>query len=127
MQRELRNRLIGAAVLLLIGGAAAYAVHSINGAALDKANLPSDVLFAQASVTLLWAFIRLIGNFHVFTFASYGFKQIHAVMTGKPKRGSEMKEDYLAYRNSRPVHTDAGFFGIIGVALLVLSGVVTLI
>jgi len=106
---------------MIIGGAAAAGVHATNGSAINSAHLPSDILFGMASAVLFWAMVCSLGNLHMFTSFTYGFKQLHALLRGNQKNSAEMKEDYLAYRESRPVHDNTGLVFAAGAVLLALS------
>lgn len=116
-QRERKRFLITAAVLLALGAAVPLcAARRAQGLALA-----SDVLFAQASLFLVWGLIRHLVNMRMFTSAAWGVKSLRRLWQGRAESAQEMKDGYLHYRNTRPRHADAKPLLCVAAALMLLS------
>ena len=114
-----RKQLIVSAVLLALGGVLAWLTRS--GRTLTALGTASDVLFCQGSVLLVWGIVLMLGNVHAFTSFSYGFRSFHRLVQGRQLKGTEMKEDYLRYRQSRPHHDDAPFYLVLAAVWLIAA------
>ena len=126
MKRVLTRRLvITLVVLLALGTALALLVRREQSVSLPV--LLADVLFSQASVVVIYGLWLQLGNMHMFTSFTYSFKSLHRLVRGSQMRGTEMKEDFLAYRKSRPHHDEAGVILIFGAVLLVISIVMSMV
>ncbi len=82
----------------------------------------SDLFFTEFLVFFAIGVIRLLGNLHAMTSASYSFRMIHKLFRNEPRpTGDAARDDYLQYRESRPHHDDAKILLIIAGIFLVLS------
>lgn len=68
--------------------------------------LAADALFCEATVFLVWGVFHRLGNVRMFASLTWGFHCVHRLLRREERRSEEMKEDYLAYRASRPRHDD---------------------
>lgn len=114
-----KGLLITVAVLLLAG--AGLAVTARMGRAVTWQVMAADILFSQASLILIWGMVRLLGNMRMFTSTAYSFRRFHDLLRGKLMKSSQMKDDYLRYRESRPYHPDARYLLAIGAVLMAVS------
>lgn len=117
--RQLRSNVIKSAVLLAVGLGLALAAR--RNYPSSGWHLAADILFAQATVFLVWGLIHLLGNMHMFTSFTWGFKSFHKLIQGKQDNAKKMKDDYLAYRSSRNHHRDVPYALIGSAVLLALS------
>ena len=120
-----RKLIISLAVLSAIGLATGLYMHRSGDAGWIV--VLADVLFTMGSVIMMWGLVRQLGNLHMFTSTTYGFHRFHDLFRGKQMKGSEMKEDYLSYRESRPSHPEAKPLILIGAAVLAASVVISII
>lgn len=113
-----------AAVLAVIGLVPALLIRSrIRTAPLTFA---ADLLFTESSVFFLWGLIRLLGNLRAFTSFTWSVKTLRTLLkNGSTKHTSA--QDYLAYRESRPVHDDVKALLLTAGALLAVSVVLTIL
>lgn len=121
-----RKLAITLTVLLVLGAAAAIWFRR-GHPGVGWTVIAADILFAQASAILLWGVVLTLGNVRMFTSMTYGFKQLHRVLQNRVMKSSVMKEDYLTYRESRPVHGEARPLLIIGGAWLALALIAALL
>ena len=126
MKQSIRKGTVLTAVILLILGAG-LVLFARRGQELSAMVWAGDILFGQASVLLVWGFCLQLGNAHMFTSFTYSFHQIHRLFRNKQQKSAEMKEDYLAYRNSRRHHDDVPVFLIAGCVLLAASVLLSLL
>ena len=89
----------------------------------------SDLFFTEFLFFFVVGTVHLLGNVHAFSSASYGFRFVHRLFRNQPVPGAgEAKDDFLAYRQSRPKHPQAGYelaaagiFLLLSVAMIPLA------
>lgn len=118
-KKKLRGYIIEFVLLLAAGLALAMGVYR-NDPSTGWV-LASNVFFCTSCVFIFWGMIHLLGNMHMFTSFTWGFKSFHKLLQNKQDRAEKSKEDYLAYRSSRPHHNDVPFVLIAGAIQLGLS------
>ena len=87
----------------------------------------ADLVFAQASVFLVWGIIHQLGNMRAFTSFTWGLKSLRRLIANKPMKSSHAKDEYLKYRNERPVHNDVSMLMICCGVLMALAIVLSVL
>ena len=87
----------------------------------------ADLVFAQASVFLVWGIIHQLGNMRAFASFTWGLKSLRRLIANKPMKSSHAKDEYLKYRNERPVHNDVSMLMICCGVLMALAIVLSVL
>ncbi len=125
-QRHPWRRFWKTALVLLVIGAIPGVYLGIRRSS-PPLTFAADLVFAQASVFLIWGLIRLLGNMRAFTSFTWGLKSLRRLIANRSMKSSHAKDEYLKYRNERPVHDDVPMLMICGGILMVLSLVLTVL
>ena len=125
-QRQLWRSFWKTALVLLVIGAVPGVYLGIRRSS-PVLTFAADLVFAQASVFLIWGLIRLLGNMRAFTSFTWGLKSLRRLIANRPMKSSHAKDEYLKYRNERPVHSDVSMLMICGGILMVLALVLTVL
>ncbi|MBQ9306506.1 MAG: DUF3899 domain-containing protein [Clostridia bacterium] len=110
--------------LFLIGLAIGIYQGSVNDTFARFPVFLSDLFFTECMVFLAIGVIRLLGNMHAFTSASYGFRFVHKIFRNEQKNfgdAQKAKDEYLKYREEKPQHPEAKDYMILSLIFLVLS------
>ncbi len=126
MQRHPWRGFWKTAVVLLIIGAVPGVYLGIQRSSAPL-TFAADLVFAQASVFLVWGIIHQLGNMRAFTSFTWGLKSLRRLIANRPIKSSHAKDEYLKYRNERPTHNDVGLLMICCGVLMVLAIILSML